>query len=216
MERETGMSQLANAIAELKEDEALQIVGHRLANSEEPLALVEECRQGMSVVGERYKNKGYFLGELIMSGEIFKEAMALIEPKLRHSAQAQTIGRIVLGTVKGDIHTIGKDIVATLLRTTGFEVFDLGVDVEPEAFVAKLVETGAPILGLSGLITPAYGSMKDTVRAVEEKGIRDRVKVIIGGSMVNQQVKDYVGADTFTRDGVEGVDICKGLVIEVK
>jgi len=210
--REDSMSQLANAIAELKEDEALAIVRHKLEIGEEPLSLVEECRQGMNIVGERYKNKEYFLGELIMSGEIFKEAMALIEPHLRYGTQAGIIGRIVLGTVKGDIHNIGKDIVATLLRTDGFEVFDLGVDVEPQAFVGKLAETGAPILGLSGLITPAYESMKDTVKAIEAKGMRDKVKVIIGGSIVTKQVKDYVGADAFTRDGVEGVDICKEFI----
>jgi len=203
------MSQLSSAIADLKEDEALGIVRHRLEVGEEPMSLVEECRQGMDIVGERYKSEEYFLGELIMSAEIFKEAMALIEPKLRGDAQAPVIGRIVLGTVKGDIHNIGKDIVATLLRTNGFEVFDLGVDVEPQSFVEKLVETGAPVLGLSGLITPSYESMKSTVEFIEEKGIRDKIKVIIGGSIVTEQVKDYVGADAFTRDAIEGVDMCK-------
>jgi len=203
------MSQLANAIGDLKEEETLRIVRHRLEVGEEPMSLVEECRQGMNIVGERYKSKEYFLSELIMSGEIFKEAMALIEPKLRGGTQTEIIGRIVLGTVKGDIHSMGKDIVATLLRAAGFEVFDLGVDVEPEAFVEKLVQTGAPILGLSGLITPSYASMRQTVKAAEKRGIRDKVKVIIGGSIVTKQVKDYVGADAFTRDGAEGVDMCK-------
>jgi methylmalonyl-CoA mutase cobalamin-binding domain/chain len=203
------MSQLTNAIADLNEDEALRIVRQRLEAAEEPMTLVEECRRGMDIVGERYKSNEYFLGELIMSSTIFKEAMALIEPKLNGDTQAPITGRIVLGTVKGDIHNIGKDIVATLLRTNGFEVFDLGVDVEPQAFAEKLVETGAPILGLSALLTPAFESMKRTVKAVEEKGIRDKVKVIIGGAIVTRKVKDYVGADAFTRDGVDGVDMCK-------
>jgi len=209
------MSQLANAIADLKEDEALRIVRHRLEVTEEPMSLVEECRRGMAIVGERYKSNEYFLGELIMSSVIFKEVMALIEPKLRGDTQAPIIGQIVLGTVKGDIHNIGKDIVATLLRINGFKVFDLGIDVELQAFVEKLVETRASILGLSGLITPSYGAMRDTVKAVEEKGIRDKVKVIIGGSIVTEQVKDYVGADAFTKDGLEGVDICKEFMKEV-
>ena len=209
------MSELTNAIADLREDEALRIVRERLEFREEPMLLVEECRCGMDVVGERYRSNEYFLGELIMSSAIFKEAMALIEPRLMHDAQAPIMGRIVLGTVKGDIHNIGKDIVATLLRTYGFEVFDLGVDVEPQAFVAKLVETGAPILGLSALLTPSYESMKNTVKAIKEKGIRDKVKVIIGGSIVTERVRDYVGADAFTTDGLEGVDMCKEFMKEV-
>lgn len=210
------MSELVDAIATLKEDEALRIVRHRLEVGEEPMSLVEECRCAMAIVGERYQNKEYFLGELIMSGEIFKQAMSLIEPKLKGDILTETIGQVVLGTVKGDIHNIGKDIVASLLRVAGFEVFDLGVDVAPQAFAEKLVETGAPILGMSGLITPSFASMKDTVKAIEEKGIRDKVKVIIGGGIVIKQVKDYVGADTFTRDVAEGVAMCQEFMKEVK
>ena len=210
------MSELADAIVNLKEDEALKIVRHRLEAGEEPMSLVEECRGGMAIVGERYQSKEYFLGELIMSGEIFKQVMSLIEPKLTGDIQAEIIGRMVLGTVKGDIHNIGKDIVAGLMRIEGFEIFDLGIDVAPQAFVEKLVETGAPILGMSGLVTPSYESMKDTVKALEEKGIRDKVKVIIGGGVVIEQIKDYVGADAFTRDAAEGVAICKELMKGVK
>jgi len=210
------MSELVDAIATLKEDEALRIVRHRLEVGEEPMSLVEECRCAMAIVGERYQNKEYFLGELIMSGEIFKQAMSLIEPKLKGDILTETIGQVVLGTVKGDIHNIGKDIVASLLRVVGFEVFDLGVDVAPQAFAEKLVETGAPILGMSGLITPSFASMKDTVKAIEETGIRDKVKVIIGGGIVIKQVKDYVGADAFTRDVAEGVAMCREFMKEVK
>lgn len=203
------MSELVDAIANIREDEALRIVRHRLEAGEEPMSLVEESRRGMAIVGERYQSKEYFLSELIMSGEIFKQVMSLLEPELMGEIRTEIIGKIVLGTVKGDIHSMGKDIVADLLRIAGFEVFDLGVDVVPQTFAEKLLETGAPILGMSGLITPSFESMKDTVKAIEEKGIRDKIKVIIGGGIVITQVKDYVGADAFTRDAVEGVAICK-------
>jgi 5-methyltetrahydrofolate--homocysteine methyltransferase len=206
------MSELGDAIATLKEDEALRIVRHRLKVGEEPMLLVEECRRGMAIVSERYQNKEYFLGELIMSGEIFKQAMSLIEPKLKGDILTEKIGQVVLGTAKGDIHNLGKDIVARLLRVAGFEVFDLGIDVAPQAFAEKLAETKAPILGMSGLITPSFTSMKETVKAIEERGLRDKVKVIIGGGIVIKQVKDYVGADAFTRDAVEGVAMCKQFI----
>ena len=206
------MSELVDAIANIKEDEVLRMVRHRLEVGEEPIALLEECRAGMGIVGERFEKGEYFLGELIMSGEIFKQAMSFIEPKLTGDVRSETIGQVIMGTVKGDIHSIGKDIVTGLLRMSGFEVFDLGVDVAPEAFVEKLVESGAPILGMSALITPSFESMKNTVTAIEKRGIRDRVKVIIGGGIVIEQVKRYVGADAFTRDGAEGVKICKEFI----
>lgn len=206
------MSELVDAIANIKEDEVLRMVRHRLEVGEEPIALLEECRAGMGIVGERFEKGEYFLGELIMSGEIFKQAMSFIEPKLTGDVRSETIGQVITGTVKGDIHSIGKDIVTGLLRMSGFEVFDLGADVAPEAFVEKLVESGAPILGMSALITPSFESMKNTVTAIEKRGIRDRVKVIIGGGIVIEQVKRYVGADAFTRDGAEGVKICKEFI----
>ena len=206
------MSELVDAIANIKEDEVLRMVRHRLEVGEEPIALLEECRAGMGIVGERFEKGEYFLGELIMSGEIFKQAMSFIEPKLTGDVRSETIGQVIMGTVKGDIHSIGKDIVTGLLRMSGFEVLDLGVDVAPEAFVEKLLESGAPILGMSALITPSFESMKNTVTAIEKRGIRDRVKVIIGGGIVIEQVKRYVGADAFTRDGAEGVKICKEFI----
>ena len=206
------MSELVEAIVNLKEEEALKIVRYRLEAGEEPMSLVEEARGGITIVGERFQRKEYFLSELMMSGEIFKQVMSLIEPKLAGDIRTETIGSIVLGTVKGDIHDIGKDIAADLLRISGFEVFDLGTDVAPQTFLEKLLETGATILGMSALITPSFESMKDTVKLIEEEGIRDNIKVIIGGGIVIEQVKDYVGADAFTRDAAEGVTICKEFI----
>jgi len=123
---------------------------------------------------------------------------------------------MVLGTAKGDIHNIGKDIAATLLKAAGFEIFDVGTDAAPEVFVNKLKETGAPILGISGLLTPSFESMKQTVQALEAAGLRDKVKVIIGGGIVTEVVRKYVGADAFTDDAPEGVELCKKLAGAVK
>jgi methylmalonyl-CoA mutase cobalamin-binding domain/chain len=133
---------------------------------------------------------------------------------LEPGQQSDTVGKMVLGTVKGDIHNIGKDIVATLLKAAGFEIYDLGIDVAPGKFVEKLTETGAPILGMSGLLTPSFGAMKETVEAVEAAGLRDKVKIIIGGGIVTEQVQKYVGADAFTDDAAEGVEICRSFAME--
>jgi methanogenic corrinoid protein MtbC1 len=210
------MSDLANAIADLKEDEAKQIVKSKIDSGVDPMTIVDECRQGMEIVGERYKNKEYFLGELIMSGEIFKEAMAVVEPKLMAGQSSKPIAKMVLGTAKGDIHNIGKDIVGTLLKAAGFEIYDMGIDVAPEVFVNKVKETGAPLLGISGLLTPSFESMKLTIQALEAAGLRNKVKVIIGGGIVTEVVRKYVGADAFTDDAPEGVEICKKLAMAVK
>ena len=210
------MSELADALANLDEDKVKKLVREKIDGGADPMSIVDECRKGMDIVGERYKSKEYFLSELIVSGEIFKEAMAVVEPMLKAGNQSEPISRMVLGTVKGDIHNIGKDIVATLLRAAGFEIYDLGIDVPPGKFVEKLTETGTPILGMSGLLTPSFGSMKETVEAVETAGLRDKVKIVIGGGIVTEQVRKYVGADAFADDAAEGVEICRRFAKEVK
>lgn len=208
------MSELADALANLDEDGVRRLVRDKIDSGVEPMTVVDECREGMDIVGERYKKGDYFLSELIISGEIFKEAMAVVEPLLKAGKSAQHLGKMVLGTVKGDIHNIGKDIVGTLLTAAGFEVYDLGIDIAPNMFVEKLEDTGARVLGLSGLLTPSFESMKETVKAVEAAGLRNKVKIIIGGGIVTEKVGKYVGADAFTNDGPEGVEICKRFIKE--
>ena len=144
-----------------------------------------------------------------MSGEIFKEAMAVVEPNLKAGASEKPLAKMVLGTAKGDIHNIGKDIVATLLKAAGFEVYDVGIDAPPQVFIDKLKETDATILGISGLLTPSFESMKQTVQAVKDAGLRDKVKIIVGGGIVTEVVCKYVGADAFTDDAPQGVELCK-------
>ena len=202
------MLEIPTALAELNEQEAARLVKERLDAGDDPLTILDDLRRGMDIVGERYKAGDYFLSELIVSGEIFKDSMKLVEPHLKADATASAT-KIVLGTVKGDIHNIGKDIVAVLLKGAGFEVYDLGIDVPPQAFVDKLKETGAPILGMSGLLTPSFDSMKETIEAIKEAGLRDKVKVVIGGGVVTELVQRHTGADAFTDDGLEGVEICR-------
>lgn len=210
------MTGIADMLAELSEEEVYRMVREQLDAGTDPMAILNECRQGMDTVGERYKSGDYFLSELIVSGEIFKESVKLIEPHLQAGAKTDQRARIVLATVQGDIHNIGKDIVAVLLKGAGFEVYDLGIDVEPQALVDKLIETGAPILGMSGLLTPSFDSMKQTVEAVKAAGLRGRVRIIVGGGVVTELVKRHTGADAFTDDGIEGVEICKRFIEEMK
>jgi methylmalonyl-CoA mutase cobalamin-binding domain/chain len=211
------MSQLAVALVNLKEEEVAQLVQRALEDGTDAMEVLNQCREGMDMVGERYKSGDYFLSELIVSGEIFKDAMKLIEPKLKESVNAAGDPvKMVLATVKGDIHNIGKDIVAVLLKASGFEVHDLGIDVAPKVIVDKLVETNASILGMSGLLTPSFESMKQTIEATEEAGIRDKIKIVIGGGVVTELVQKYTGADAFTDDGIAGVDICKKFAEEMK
>lgn len=205
-------SRLAAAMADLDESEALKIVRVKIENHEEPESIIAELQEGMSLFGEKYKSGNYFIGDLILSGEIFNQSMKLLEPLLagRENTGGKNI-KMVLGTVKGDIHNLGKDILGVLLKASGFEVYDLGINVTPEVFIDKLKETSAPILGLSGLITPSFESMKETIDAVKDSGLRDKVKIIIGGGVVDDTVREYTGADAFSTDAMKGIELCKKL-----
>jgi methanogenic corrinoid protein MtbC1 len=210
-------SGLPAAMANLDESEALKIVREKIENHVEPETIINELQEGMSLFGEKYKSGNYFIGDLILSGEIFNQSMKLLEPHMagRENITGKKV-KMVLGTVKGDIHNLGKDIVAVLLKASGFEVYDLGINIPPDDFVRKLQQTGASILGLSGLITPSFESMKETVAAVEAAGLREKVKIIIGGGVVDNLVKEYTGADAFSTDAMEGIGICKRLAKEVR
>ncbi|MEM0057916.1 MAG: cobalamin-dependent protein [Candidatus Bathyarchaeia archaeon] len=201
---------LVNALADLKEEEALRLVKDLLNAGEDPFKIMDYVRRGMEIVGNRFANSEYFISDLIYAGEILKEITALIKPKLAaKEAQTKKLGKIVIGTVAGDIHDIGKDIVVFMLEVNGFEVYDLGVDVPEEKFVEKIRETGATIVGLSGFLTLAFDSMKRTVEAIEKAGLRDKVKIMIGGGQITEEVKRYVGADAYGKDAMEAVALAK-------
>ena len=200
---------LVKTLADLKEQEVIKIVEDRLKANEDPLKILEDARKGMEIVGQRFASSEYFIPDLVYSGEILKSVTELVKPKLTGAAESKKLGKIVFGTVAGDIHDIGKDIVVFMLDVNGFEVHDLGVDVSAQKFVDKIKETGAPIVGLSGFLTLAFDSMKQTVEAIQAAGLRDKVKVMIGGGQITEEVSKYTGADAYGKDAMAGVTLAK-------
>jgi methanogenic corrinoid protein MtbC1 len=202
-------SNLIHALADLKEDESLQITRERLENNEDPGDILKDARQGMSLVGERFARGVFFIPDLIYSGEILKEITDLVKPKMVKGQEDKKLGKIVLGTVAGDIHDIGLNIVEFMLDSSGFDVYNLGIDVPAAKFVEKVKETGAPILALSGFLTLAFDSMKFTVKAIETAGLRDQVKIMIGGGQIDDQINKYTGADAYGKDAMAAVALAK-------
>lgn len=201
---------LVNLLADLKEDEVLAEVKTRLDAGEDPLNILDETSQGMGTVGKRFADGEYFLPELVYSGEILKQVNAILKPKLGEgAAKTKKLAKIVLGTVAGDIHDIGLNIVDFMLDVNGFEVYNLGVDVPKEKFVEKVKETDAPIVGLSGFLTPAFDSMKDTVEALEQAGLRDKIKIMIGGGQMDDEIRKYAKADAYGKDAMAAVSLSK-------
>lgn len=198
---------LTAALADLEEETVLKLAQERLDAGDDPMAILKSCHEGMAMIGKRYEESEYYVSDLIMAGEIFKQTMAVLSPRLKGDSSG-TRGKVVAGTVKGDIHDIGKDIVVTLLKAANYDVLDLGVDVPPEKFVEAVKENGATIVGLSGLLTISFETMKETVAALEAAGVRSKVKVMVGGGPVNEMVRDYVGADAFGADAQAAVTIC--------
>jgi len=200
--------ELALAIVELDRDKALSLVESRSKKGESPLQILEECRRGMTIVGERFQKGDYFLAELMLSGEIFKQVMAILEPQLAKLSPPKPAGKMVLATLKGDIHDLGKNLFGSLVKTQGFEVHDLGVDVAPALVVEKVKEVKPDFVGFSALITSTFASMKEASEMLEEAGLRNGFKLMIGGGITTPMVKDYIGADFQTTDAMEGVAYC--------
>jgi methylmalonyl-CoA mutase cobalamin-binding domain/chain len=204
------MGDLAQALADLEEKKVYELVDEKIKQGVNVLNIIQECNTGMVRVGELFSEGTYFISQLIFSAEILKQVMNKLEPLLTGSQTATVLGRkVVIGTVRGDIHDIGKNIVITLLKGAGFDVIDLGVDVPKEKFVQAVKESGARVLGLSALLNFTYPEMKEVVDAVKGAGLGDQVKIIVGGTPVNEQVREYAGADYYAPDAVAGVNICK-------
>lgn len=200
---------LVNILADLKEKEALKIVEERLSAGEDPLKILDEGRRAMETVGRRFEAKEYFIPDLVYSGEILKEIAKRVKPKLRGNTQINRLGKIVIGTVSGDIHHIGKNIVTFMLDISGFEVYDLGVDVPAKKFIEKIEETKAEVVGLSGFLTLAFNSMKETVEAIKDANLRDNVKIMIGGGQIDDEVRKYTEADAYGPDAMAAVSLAK-------
>ena len=203
------MAELIDVLADLKEEEGLQLVRDKLDAGEDPMKILEDARGAMEIVGKRFASGEYFIPELIYSGEILKTITDLVKPKLTKVADTKHLGKIVFGTVAGDIHDIGKNIVIFMLEVNGFEVFDLGIDIPAPKFVEKIKETGATIVGLSGFLTLAFDSMKQTVDEIKAAGLRDNVKIMIGGGQITEEVMKFAGADGYGTDAMTGVKLAK-------
>ncbi|MGD8516525.1 MAG: cobalamin-dependent protein, partial [Anaerolineae bacterium] len=163
-------------------------------------------------VGQRFETGQYFLPELIMAGEMLSQITDLVKPELAKAPQAESKGSVVIGSVAGDIHDIGKNIVTFMLDVNGFEVHDLGVDVSPQAFVDAIQTYRADVVGLSGFLTLAFDAMKDTVAAIEAAGLRDSVKIMVGGGQVTDKIREYTGADAYGDDAMEAVGLAKSWI----
>jgi len=207
------MHKLVEAMADMREDEALKIVDDMLASGEDPAKILDLSSEAMQVVGKRYQDGEYFLPELIMSGEMLRKIGEVLKPRLAASkAETKKLGTVVLGTVRGDIHDIGKDIVGFMLEVNGFEVHDLGIDQPEEAFVKAVKDYSPQVLALSGFLSVAFDSMKSTVEEVEKAGLRKDLKVIIGGGQMDDTVRKYTGADAYGDDAMAAVAFAKETV----
>ncbi len=203
-------TELTDAIVGMREDEALAIVRRMLDAGADPAAVLEEAKDAMGVLGQRFECGDAFVPELIMGGEIMKGISAEVKPHLKAEPGGAVRGTVVLGTVQGDIHDIGKDVVVLMLDVSGYHVRDLGVDVPPARFVEAIRELEPQVVGLSGLLTLAFDSMKATVDAIAAAGLRDRVRIMVGGAPVDRQVQDFTGADGW------GADVAAALKLTAK
>ena len=202
--------QLINAIADMDEEGALALTKELLDRGATPTAILDDCRAAMEIVGKRFEAGEYFIPELILAGEMLKGISAEVKPHMT-SAQADVkkLGKVIVGTVKGDIHDIGKDIVVFMLDVNGFDVIDLGIDVPVQTFVDTIAREKPQVVALSGFLTLAFDSMKETVAAIEKAGLRDQVKIMVGGGTVDEQVCRYAGADAFGADAMAAVSLAK-------
>ncbi|MFB0520071.1 MAG: B12-binding domain-containing protein [Desulfatiglandales bacterium] len=204
--------ELVKLLSDLKEPEALAFVEKALGEGVDPMDLLGETKEGMNIVGQRFASQEYFIPDLVFSGEILKGINKMLEPHLKKREEAGRLGKVIMGTVAGDIHDIGKDLVVFMLDVNGYEVMDLGVDVPAQKFVDTIKDTGSRVVGLSGFLTLAYDSMKQTIEAMNAAGLRDKAKVMIGGGQITEEIRKYTGADAYGKDAMEAVKLAKGWI----
>ncbi|MAE95745.1 MAG: methionine synthase [Deltaproteobacteria bacterium] len=202
---------LVDAIVGMREQEAVELASARLEAGCEPIQILDLCKEAMDVVGRNFEEGEFFIPELVMAGEILSQISEVVKPHLKADAEApgERLGTVVLGTVQGDIHDIGKNIVAFMLDVNDFEVCDLGVDVAPERFIEAIEQQSPDIVALSGFLTLSFGSMKSTIEAIEKAGLRDAVKIMIGGGQVDEAILEYTGADSFGANAMSAVNLCR-------
>ena len=203
------MNPLVEAISEMREDDAVRIANEMLDQGTSALDILDHCREAMAMVGKRYEAGQYFVSELILAGEMLRRISDIVKPRLAEGVAVKKLGKIVIGTVQGDIHDIGKNIVTFMLDVNGFDVKDLGVDVPVQKFVEAVKEFRPQVVGLSGFLTLAYDPMKNTIQALKDAGLREGVKVMIGGGQVDEQIREYANADAFGKDAMAAVALAR-------
>jgi methanogenic corrinoid protein MtbC1 len=204
--------QLVDWLADMDEDRALELARRMLLEENtDPLRVLQLCRDAMDIVGKRFENGEYFLPELVLAGEMLDTIGAIAKPLIKHAPgeEPKKLGRVLIGTVHGDLHDIGKNIVSFLLDINGFEVKDIGIDVPVKSFIDEISAFRPDVVGLSGFLTLAFDSMKETIEALEKAGLRDKFKVMIGGGQIDETVRAYTGADAFGTNAVDAVNLCK-------
>jgi len=204
--QEPPMQELIDAFTDMREEDTARIARELIDSGVDPLSVLEGARQALEIIGQRFETGEAFIPELLMSGEMMKDISNYARPRIMRGAEeGKKLGRVLIGTVAGDIHNLGKDIATTMLDINGFEVVDMGVDVPAQTFVDKIREIQPDVVGMSGLLTLAFDAMKETVEAIEAAGLRGSVKIMIGGATVDESIRDYVGADAYAPTAMAGV-----------
>jgi 5-methyltetrahydrofolate--homocysteine methyltransferase len=201
--------ELIDAMVNMKEKEAVEMAKDLLDGGEDPMTILNACKEAMDTVGQRFEKGEFFLPELIMAGEMLRQISEFLKPKLKGETNTERLGKVIIGTVEGDIHDIGKDIVVFMLDVNGFDVLDLGIDVPVQKFVDAIKEFQPSVVGLSGFLTLAFDSMKATVDAIGEAGLRDNLKIMVGGGQIDDEVRKYSGADAYGTDAMDAVKLTK-------
>ena len=204
--------QLVEWLSDMNEDDALALSNKMLfEEGADPLRVLELCRAAMDIVGKRFEEGEYFLPELVLAGEMLETIGKVAKPLIKQAPGEETkkLGKVLIGTVHGDLHDIGKNIVTFMLDINGFEVKDIGIDVPVKTFIKEINDYQPDVVGLSGFLTLAFESMKETIAAFEQEGMRDKFKIMIGGGQIDETVRSYTGADAFGVNAVEAVHLCK-------
>jgi methanogenic corrinoid protein MtbC1 len=204
--------QLVEWLSDMNEDDAIALSNKMLLEEgADPLRVLELCRSAMDIVGKRFEEGEYFLPELVLAGEMLENIGKVAKPLIKQGEgeESKKLGKVLIGTVHGDLHDIGKNIVSFMLDINGFEVKDIGIDVPVKKFIEEINNYQPDVVGLSGFLTLAFDSMKETIGAFEQEGMRDRFKIMIGGGQIDETVRSYTGADAFGVNAVEAVNLCR-------
>ena len=206
------MADLKDILGNLEEQKLYDAVKEKLGSGESAKVILKECQAGMKIIGDRYNTEEYFVADLMYAGEIMRNVMKMLTPHMKGTGETDNVGTVVIGTVKGDIHDLGKDVVIVTLQGNGFKVIDLGVDVPPENFVEAIIKNNPELVGMSVFLTSCFPATEKIVRAINEAGLRDKVKIMVGGAPVTDLVAEETGCDYYGKDAAAAVNYALSIV----